>query len=176
MLRPVRRQKSHLPNTWHWWLTSAVAMAWPIPEDTPVTTTTRSLFTITPRLSRGPSSYCERSHPDSSHFSCSSADAPAPGPARHACWAPSEHRHWQGQNHGQVIFHASQLLSSVVSSWGQVHHDLVISGWDTCNNCIFWDGETHLEPSLTCPRLLTTWKTAQGRRVTAWSHAHIDIS
>ena len=82
-VKAVQEQTSHLPNTWHWWLTSTVAMPWPIPEDTPVTTTTRSMFTMTPRLSRGPSSYCERSHPDSSHCSCSSADAPAPGPAQH---------------------------------------------------------------------------------------------
>ncbi len=46
----------------------------PIPEDTPVTTTTRSMFTMTPRLAPGSSSYLDRSQPASSQFSCSWAD------------------------------------------------------------------------------------------------------
>ena len=60
----------HLPKTWHWWATRALAVAWPMPEETPVTTTTLSMLTMTPRLSLGPSSYWLRSHPDSSQSSC----------------------------------------------------------------------------------------------------------
>ncbi len=51
-----------------------------MPDDTPVTTTTRSGLMMTPRLGPGLSSYCERSQPASNQSSCCCALAAAPGP------------------------------------------------------------------------------------------------
>ena len=63
-------RRHHLPKTWHWWATRALAVAAPMPEETPVTTTTLSILTMTPRLSPGTSLYLLRSQPDSSQSSC----------------------------------------------------------------------------------------------------------
>ena len=56
-------------------------MAMPMPDDTPVTTTTRSGLMMTPRLGPGLSSYCERSQPASSQSSCCFAGASPPAVA-----------------------------------------------------------------------------------------------
>ncbi len=75
-----RNAGPRLPNTWQPRPASTRAMAAPMPDDTPVTTTTRSGLMMTPRLGPGLSSYCERSQPASNQSSCCCAVAAAPGP------------------------------------------------------------------------------------------------
>ncbi len=66
---------THLPKMWHWCAMRDFATPYPMPEDTPVTTTTLSMFTMTPKLGPASSSYLERCHPASSQPSCSCAPA-----------------------------------------------------------------------------------------------------